>query len=169
MLCHGSYLGFQLELILSLNLGIRVIIPLDNSSRCIWVCRILLNYIIKKDEEDGKLALIISIESWPPAFFDFKTEVPLSNLHLQRESLKYHSLYFYQYHCMEKLFACLSLHFQCITVLKKFSLFYNKVIFDVIDFIPPLSDFKYNRKILGFLGSLLSFWILFISHFCLLV
>ena len=40
----------------------------------------LLNKVTKKDEEDGRLALIISllIESWPVAFFAFKSVAPLT-------------------------------------------------------------------------------------------
>ena len=76
MFCRGTYLGFLLLPIWVLG----VIIALDNPSGCIWVCRTLLNKVTKKDEEDGRLALIISllIESWPVAFFAFKSVAPLT-------------------------------------------------------------------------------------------
>ena len=136
-------------------MGIWVIIHLDHSSGYIWVCRILLNKVTKNDEEDGRLALIISLlrESWPLAFFDFKSVVPLMISSLVKGESKIVFLIFLSASLYRKRSWSSFLSFSEYNSFEKCSTHCcGEITFGVLDLIA-----------FGFSVSSYSSWILFIS------
>ena len=134
-------------------MGSGIIIPLDHSSGYIWLCRILLNKVTKKDERDGTLALIISllIELLSLGFFDFRSAIPLTVSSFVKGQSKIAFL----------IFLLVSLYRKgSWSSFRSFSEYNNfekcsahccgEITLSILDLIAPLSGFKWDQKSFAF-------------------